>query len=309
MASCQVLSPAKLNLFLGVEPNCDDKGMHKLSTILHCVELADTVVLSYEEGEAAQGENTAAAISCECHPTIEGLAPQDNLAYKAAQAMYACFGKSGKISISILKQIPAQAGLGGGSSNAAATIKGLAHLWGLDEQDAAIKQSLHEIAASLGADVPFFLCDKPAYMGGVGEQHLESFEPLEGCVLIVKPQGGVSTREAYQRFDERPDKIMPNELILIGMREGDTELVASHVANNLELAVASLLPQISHVQAWLGAQRGSNNPHVSGSGSAVFAIFDSDEEASEAAEIAEKRGWWVAKTQLSGHGVMVVDKA
>lgn len=297
MASCCVLAPAKLNLFLGVELSKTAEGKHKLHTICHCVKLSDFVRLEYDE--RAEG----LCITCSCTPELEGVDERDNLAYRAAEAMCRYFGKTGKIAIHIEKHIPVQAGLGGGSSDAAAVLKGLLHLWSLDTRS----EELHALAAQLGSDVSCFLYDGPVLMGGVGERHLESFAPLSSSVLILKPQQGIHTAEAYRRFDEHPDRVMPLDLIVMGMREGDLELVASHVSNNLELAVVSMLPEISLMQAWLGAQKGSINPHISGSGSAIFALFESGEEAEEARRAAEQKGWFAIDTQLADHGVLVQD--
>lgn len=299
MASCCALAPAKVNLFLGVELNKAADGRHNLQTIYHCLELADTLHIDYDEATAKQG------ISCSCIPAINGLNEQDNLAYKAAELMCKHFGKMGQLNIRIEKRIPTQAGLGGGSSDAAAVLKALASLWGVEDR----REELLKLASQLGSDVSCFLYDEPVLMGGVGDSYEESFKPLSASVLIIKPDQGVDTAEAYRRFDERPDRVMPNDLMLIGMREGDLELVASHIANNLELAVASLLPEISVIQAWLGAQKGSINPHVSGSGSAVFALFESYEEAEEARRGAEQKGWLAVHTKLADHGVVIQELA
>ena len=298
MASCQILSPAKVNLYLGVQTERTDEGKHKLHTLMQCIDFYDKINLS------SQDSSDKSTIELSCKPEIEGLAKEDNLAYKAALLMCEHFNKQAHITIELEKHIPHRAGLAGGSSNAAAILVGLAHLWGLGDQT----DSLKKLASELGSDVAFFIDAKPAFMGGIGDELVEEFEPLKGSLVMIKPAGGVDTKEAYRRFDERPDRIMPNELILIGMREGNTELVASHVANNLELAAVSILPEISHVQAWLGAQRGSNNPHITGSGSCVFSIFDTEKEAQEAYEAAKKHSnsWWVEKTTLSDAGIRIL---
>lgn len=291
MSKLEILAPAKVNLYLGVSPEKTENGYHTLKTVYHLLDFGDIVTIEPAE-----------TLSCTTSVDL-GIPQEDNLAYKAAVLMGKAYDKAPAVAIHIEKNIPAQAGLAGGSADAAAVIKGLAKLWGA-ENDVTTQLA---IASQLGADVSAFLYDGPTLMGNFGEELIERFSPLNAPVLLVKPQAGVNTAEAYARFDRRPDHAMPIELMLIGMREGDIEVVGSHVSNNLELAAIELVPEISHVQAFINAQPGAYVSHVSGSGSTVFAVFDTHKEAEEAQKAAEKKGWWAQKTQLSTSGIKFMD--
>lgn len=333
-ASYQDAAPAyaKINLHLGIYPhNVGESGYHRADSVMAALELADTVTLSYNEH--AQ-QNT---VVMDAGPDV---AMKDNTAFRALEAMCQTFHKQPAYTVTIQKHIPAQAGLGGSSSDAATTIKLLCKFWGIDALDARVVR----VAQSIGADVAFFLHPIPAYLNGVGATLQESFEhvPSIPCV-IVRPQAGVSTPVAYRLFDEyvqaeaeaksraelepglelktrlqtelsqelRPElnqeagiqSFIPQspDRIIQALRAGDVLALNELLYNNLAEAVIQHVADIREVLAWLRAQQGISHPCVTGSGSAVFAFAQSSAICDEIAQKASKmRNWWVYSTKTLG---------
>lgn len=333
-ASYQDVAPAyaKINLHLGIYPhNVGESGYHRADSVMAALELADTVTLSYNEH--AQ-QNT---VVMDAGPDV---AMKDNTAFRALEAMCQTFHKQPAYTVTIQKHIPAQAGLGGSSSDAATTIKLLCKFWGIDALDARVVR----VAQSIGADVAFFLHPIPAYLNGVGATLQESFEhvPSIPCV-IVRPQAGVSTPVAYRLFDEyvqaeaeaksraelepglelktrlqpvlsqelRPElnpeagiqSFMPQspDRIIQALRVGDVLALNNLLYNNLAEAVIQHVADVREVLAWLRTQQGISHPCVTGSGSAVFAFAQSSAICDEIAQKASKmRNWWVYSTKTLG---------
>lgn len=321
-ASYQDAAPAyaKINLHLGIYPhNVGESGYHRADSVMVALELADTVTLSYNEH--AQ-QNT---VVMDAGPDV---AMKDNTAFRALEAMCQTFHKQPAYTVTIQKHIPAQAGLGGSSSDAATTIKLLCKFWGLDALDARVVR----VAQSIGADVAFFLHPIPAYLNGVGATLQESFEhvPSIPCV-IVRPQAGVSTPVAYRLFDEHVQTGVETELkprselgaelkqrlnpeagiqsfmpqspdrIIQALRVGDVLALNGLLYNNLAEAVIQQVADIREVLAWLRTQQGISHPCVTGSGSAVFAFAQSSAICDEIAQKASKmRNWWVYSTKTLG---------
>lgn len=321
-ASYQDAAPAyaKINLHLGIYPhNVGESGYHRADSVMAALELADVVTLSYNEH--AQ-QNT---VVMDAGPDV---AMKDNTAFRALEAMCQTFHKQPAYTVTIQKHIPAQAGLGGSSSDAATTIKLLCKFWGIDALDARVVR----VAQSIGADVAFFLHPIPAYLNGVGATLQESFEhvPSIPCV-IVRPQAGVSTPVAYRLFDEhiqaevgaelKPRSELGAELkpglnpeagiqsfmpqspdrIIQALRVGDVLALNGLLYNNLAEAVIQHVADIREVLAWLRTQQGISHPCVTGSGSAVFAFAQSSAICDEIAQKASKmRNWWVYSTKTLG---------
>ena len=333
-ASYQDAAPAyaKINLHLGIYPhNVGESGYHRADSVMAALELADTVTLSYNE--RAQ-QNT---VVMDAGPDV---AMKDNTAFRALEAMCQTFHKQPAYTVTIQKHIPAQAGLGGSSSDAATTIKLLCKFWGIDALDARVVR----VAQSIGADVAFFLRPIPAYLNGVGATLQESFEhvPSIPCV-IVRPQAGVSTPVAYRLFDERiqaeaeaksraelepglelktrlqtelSQELRPElnqeagiqsfipqspDRIIQALRAGDVLALNELLYNNLAEAVIQHVADIREVLAWLRTQQGISHPCVTGSGSAVFAFAQSSAICDEIAQKASKmRNWWVYSTKTLG---------
>ena len=185
-----ITAPAKINLYLGVHKQTDEEGYHGVDTVMTTLDIADTLAIAPSDRLMVK-------------TVPEADFPQEsNSAYKAAVAMGEAFGREPNFAILIDKHIPIRAGLGGPSTDAAATIMGICRYWGVDPRD----ERIDAVARSIGADVPFFLYGPPAHLDGRGDTMREMFRPLTGTpVALVKPMtGGVSTVEAYRRFDESP---------------------------------------------------------------------------------------------------------
>lgn len=283
-----ISASAKINLYLGVHKQKDERGYHRVDSIMTAVDLADVVAI------APADELTVRTVPEADFPM------QDNTAYRAAVAMGEAFGREPNFTILIDKNIPVRAGLGGPSTDAAAVILGLCHYWNLNAADPKIDA----VARSIGADVPFFLYGPPALLGGAGDTMREMFRPLTGTpVALVKPtDGGVSARAAYQRFDEDPQDPAPLDELVDALREHDETRIFANVSNNLAPAACSLDPGIDEVLSWIREQPEVRAADVSGSGSCVFAVCTTQMAAEAICHAASERGWWshAAKMEKSG---------
>ncbi len=251
-----VLAPAKINLTLNIEGRRED-GYHLLSSVFQSISLADEVVLEVEEG-----------INGICLTLSDPLLPADerNTAYKAARVFYEALGISPCVRIFVQKIIPQQAGLGGGSADAAAVLVGLNALY---NQPFSIEQ-LCVLGEKVGADVPFCIVGGTAFVEGIGEI-ITPLSALSPCfVLIVKPPIGVSTKEAYAAVDSKETVRADQAAMLKAIENDDITAVGAQLSNAFEQALA-----IREVEDVLDRLRKSDTvgAMMSGSGSAVYALF------------------------------------
>ncbi|MDO4437442.1 MAG: 4-(cytidine 5'-diphospho)-2-C-methyl-D-erythritol kinase [Coriobacteriaceae bacterium] len=288
-----ITAPAKINLYLGVHAQTDECGYHRVDSVMTTLDLADTIALAPSD--------------CLKVKTVpEADFPQEsNTAYKAAVAMGKAFGREPNFAILIDKHIPIRAGLGGPSTDAAATIMGICKYWDIDPQD----ERIDAVARSIGSDVPFFLYGPPAYLDGRGDTMRELFRPLTGTsVVLVKPMtGGVSTVEAYRRFDENPVAPAPLEPMLQALRDHDEQAVFASVSNNLAPVACELLPQIGEIRAWLEGQEDVRAVDVCGSGATVFAVCNTHMAAERIGIAAmNEHGWWAQAAKMEKSGPIIV---
>lgn len=291
-AAVTVRAFAKINLDLRVLGLLPD-GYHDVRTVLQSVRLHDTLTFTPRRGRFV--------IACD----VPGV-PLDgrNLVWKAAalldHAVRRRAGEPAGVHVAIAKRIPAEAGLGGGSSDAAATLLALTRLWKLDLD----LPSLIRLGARLGADVPFFLAGGTVLGAGRGDDISPLAEPPRVPIVIVKPPFGVSTPEAYRWFDEDG----PARASRARRRLPSTwPAWAAAVRNDLEAPVARRHPAIRRVVRKLGAL-GAAYAAMSGSGSAVFGIFD-DPDAAQAAQAAlARRGWQAWHTQTLSREALVRER-
>ena len=231
--------------------------------------------------------------------------PQEsNTAYKAAVAMGEAFGREPNFAILIDKHIPVRAGLGGPSTDAAATIMGICRYWGVDPRD----ERIDAVARSIGADVPFFLYGPPAHLDGRGDTMRELFRPLTGTpVALVKSMtGGVSTVEAYRRFDESPIEAQPLEPMLEAMRSHDEQAIFDCVSNNLAPVARALCPEIGEIVDWMREQPDVRAVDVCGSGATVFAVCATQMAADKIGIAAMKEhGWWAQAARMEKSGPII----
>lgn len=298
----KIISPAKVNLVLAVGEK-QESGFHEVQTIMHSLALHDTLSMRRFEDEGS-GDGLQVMLKCESSFTIDPLLikAEENIAYKAVVELAKALGRTQDETIEMIlnKVIPAEAGLGGGSSNAAAALVGAATLWGVGVED----ERVQEVASRLGADVSFFLKGGCARLSGKGDVFEAQLEPRSGFVLLVRPDAGVSTGKAYAAFDEDP--VLPSSEYLSSIAALDAAVDVS-LYNNLEKAACSVTPVVAQVLEWGRAAAGEENVVLCGSGSAVCCIFDSYQAACEASVEARKHEWWTRVTSFSPLGAAIVE--
>lgn len=316
--SLKLVSPAKVNLLLAIGAVRPD-GYHEARTVMHALALHDTMYVhaapasadevaraaSEPRAEVAVGgpaENLLVSIDLSDRTGQDlAVAAADNLVFKAADALARVLDRRDceRVSVRIEKHIPAQGGLGGGSSNAATMLVALAQLWDVPADDDRVVA----VARSLGADVAFFLQGGCAQLGGTGDTLERTLAPSRQAVVLVKPADGVCTAEAYRRFDEQPTSVQPAvlEAACAAADAADVPL-----ANNLAPAAEVLVPELAVVRQWLADRAGAQNVLLCGSGSATFALVDDYDTASALALAAGKQGWWARPTNLSGLRAAIV---
>lgn len=285
MARSLILRPtAKLNLTLRVGPLRKD-GYHEVRSLMQSIALHDTVTITERRGP----------LGLQCR-TPGVPSDQSNLAWKAAAALWTAMGRPGEprdAHIKIEKTIPSQAGLGGGSANAAAALVGLNTLWGAKVS----RRDLAKLAATLGSDVPFFLQGGTAVATGRGEDLYPVDDIQRMGVVVIKPSFGVDTASAYRWLDEDRKAGLPDAPegrdVELGWPSGGVPL-----ANDLMPPVARRHPGITEmVDACLA--EGAYGAQMTGSGSAVFGLF-SEAAATKAVKRLKRPDWLVLLTRTHG---------
>jgi 4-diphosphocytidyl-2-C-methyl-D-erythritol kinase len=260
-------APAKLNLFLEILTKRPD-GYHDIESLMVAVDLFDTLEL----------RATRDSITLSCSPPILP-AGTENLVVTAAMALreHAKRPDLGA-AIRLTKRIPAQAGLGGGSADAALTLIGLNHLWKL----ALTREELAGMGAAIGSDVPFFLTPPAAWCTGRGD--VVEAEPVGRPLdfVLVCPGIGLATGEVYRAL-VAPASRTRGDSLRAAVRAGDAEAVGRALFNRLEEPAFALSPQVQQARDQL-KEFGACGARMSGSGSAVFAVCRSREEAFRVAD-------------------------
>ena len=277
------LAPAKLNLTLDVGTKHPD-GYHDVISVMTSAALCDIVTLESGVGEGITVSCSDAALACD----------ETNLAYRAAYLFFSHFGiPCDGVHIHLEKHIPMQAGLGGGSSDAAAVLRGLRQLYAPDMS----LRELERISIRLGSDVPYCICGGTTLVLGRGEQ-LAQKAVMPACWFVLcKPEESYSTAAMYRRIDdEQPRCDIDTEGMLQALERGDVMAVASGIGNIFEsvLPEGSAVVDIREKLTAFGALRAC----MSGSGSAVFGLFADEMTAISACE-AMKAYYprsWVAKS-------------
>ena len=282
---------AKINLALDVLGKRED-GYHNVRMIMQSVSLSDTLDMAISE-EKAIHLTVSEAGGCdqpgsepENIPDKEGrnkdtltAVPSDerNLVYRAAKLLMDEFHIDKGISLHLTKSIPVAAGMAGGSSDAAAALKGLNSLFDLGLSI----QELMERGVKIGADVPYCILGGTALAEGIGEI-LTPLPSLPAChILIAKPSVSVSTREAYENLDlqsllERPDI----DGMIDAVRDGDTQRICRKMMNVFEPGIQKRHPVIGRIRA-LMEECGAQKAMMSGSGPTVFGVFDDEDKLRE----------------------------
>jgi 4-diphosphocytidyl-2-C-methyl-D-erythritol kinase len=263
MPSITLRAFAKINLSLRVRERRSD-GFHEVQSILQAISLFDTLTIETRRGPFE--------IRCGA-PGVP--TDRSNLVWKSAQRLWEAAGRAGEphdVRVTLDKQIPSQAGLGGGSSDAAAALLGFRRLWKLRLLDGQIRA----IAAELGSDVPYFLVGGTALALGRGEQVYPLQELPRHWAVLAVPPFGVSTRDAY-------DWLVADRRQKEGLQQARDAR-----SNDLESAVIDRHPLIGTIKQRL-TERGAEMAAMSGSGSTVFGVFKTQRGAKAAARVLERR--------------------
>jgi len=260
-------APAKINLALHVREKMPD-GRHRIETVFAFCTDGDQVA-------ARKADDLSLEVS---GPFARELGtPDDNLVLRAARALREQSGSNAGAALRLTKNLPVASGIGGGSADAAAALRLLTRLWGIDPAFAGA------VAPSIGADVPACLLSLTCRGDGAGDEVRLIDAGISGTpVLLVNPRAQLSTREIFERWpgeDKGP---------LGDWRAG---------RNDLEPIAVEQVPLVGAVLAWLAVQPGADFVRMSGSGATCFALFES-EEARDRAAVAVPREWWRLSTHL-----------
>lgn len=272
---------AKINLTLDIVGTRND-GFHEVEMIMQSLELADELTLekipSGVELKVAGGENIPA--------------DEKNLAYRAAVEVSNALGENLGVALNLHKKIPVAAGLAGGSSDAAAVIRGLNRLYNLNLK----LDEMCEIGARVGSDVPFCVGGGTCLAKGRGEI-LTQLKPMKNfSVILIKPRGEISTAWAYKTYDENPARVHPPTAEIINLLDAENYRAAfEKFANVLEPVATKKFPEIETYKKFLLA-RGVEVAQMSGSGPTVFALTDEATAQKVAAEFDGDAQIFITKT-------------
>ncbi|WP_310613901.1 4-(cytidine 5'-diphospho)-2-C-methyl-D-erythritol kinase [Limnohabitans sp.] len=239
-----VLAPAKLNLFLHITGRRDD-GYHLLQSVFMLIDWCDTLHFDLRDDGVIEREDLTIAL------------PADDLVMRAAQSLKRASGTHLGAHMAIEKHIPAQAGMGGGSSDAATTLLALNRLWGLNWP----LSKLMPLGLALGADVPFFLGGHNAWIEGIGEK-ITPVDLPAARFAVIKPNAGLETAKIFRS----PELQRATETATMPV------FAVNHYGfgrNDLQPVAQALCPEITEALQWLGSL--GLSPRMTGSGSAVFA--------------------------------------
>ena len=287
----RVRAPAKLNLHLEILAR-EESGYHQLETVFCELDLADQVEIEPATAgielllDGASPE-TAAALG----------AARDNLAFRAAQLYLAETGVLTGVRIRLRKRIPLGGGLGGGSSDAAATLVALDRM----HRERLGEEGRLRLGAQLGSDVPFFLCGSPLALAWGRGGRLLPLEPLPSLpVLLLIPGQGIATTDAYTSLDRarhgHPDRAAPR--VLRTSRLSDWDYLARHARNDFEAVVFERLPQLADAKAML-LQEGALLALLTGSGSTIYGVFRDQARLQRAADTAAATGLRAVATRTA----------
>ncbi len=251
-------APAKLNLFLHIVGRRDD-GYHLLQSAFMLIDWCDTLHFSVRRDGHISREDLTWAL------------PADDLVVRAARALQQATNCTQGAHIGIHKSIPAQAGMGGGSSDAASTLLALNRLWNLQLP----LQELTRIGLALGADVPFFLGGRNAWVEGIGET-LTRIDIPSSRWLVVKPAAGLETARIFSHPNLKRDS---EYATIYGFAAHTFDKTLSQTRNDLQAIAQALCPEVNQAIQWLDSK--GFNGRMTGSGSAVFAHFNQETDVGD----------------------------
>jgi len=325
----KLVAPAKVNLFLGVGGLRSD-GYHEVTTVMHALDLHDVLHMDYYPESSGGLQIEVNCYAREGLPSLD-ITSEDNLVVRAIRLLAQKLGRTQDetFRIRIEKHIPFEAGLGGGSSDAAAALLGAAKFWDLAVPISG-KRAVQPInseapmskiadfkaydyatfapevlaaAAEIGSDVSFFLYGGCACLTGAGEAYSHRLAPMKKVVVLVKPDKGVSTKLAYELFDKNP-AFVPKDIA----HKATTTPWGKDVPlfNNLAPVVEVIYPELATIRTWLQEQPGVEGALLCGSGSATIALCSNFEVACKISGLAQVQGWWARTTALNPLGAAIV---
>lgn len=267
---------AKINLGLDVLGVLDN-GYHRVRMIMQSVDIYDKVNIY-----RTPGRNVRVKTNLSYLPS-----GPDNLVFKAAMLMKETYGIPDGMDIDLYKFIPVSAGMAGGSSDAAAVLKGINELWDIG----ASENELMELGAKIGADVPYCVMGGTALAEGIGEK-LTRLPDCPDCIVVIgKPNLRVSTRYVYDKLSLDGITIHPDiDGMIEAIRNGEISGVAARLSNVLETVTEAENPVISQIKK-LMTDNGALGSLMSGSGPAVFGLFEDEKTAEECNSILRKSGF------------------
>ncbi len=276
-------APAKINLSLDITGKLES-GYHTLEMILQTISLRDEILL-WKRADGIE-------ITCD-HPEVP--VGSGNICDKAAKAFFRKTGIQAGVKIEIHKRIPIGAGLAGGSTNAAAVLKGLNALY----ETRLTQEALLDLGLQCGADVPFCLTGGTCLAKGIGEK-LTVLPTFSGVpIVLIMPEFSVSTAWVYQNYRlDDPVKRPDTQTILSAIRHGDIEKVAREMRNVLESVTTVKYPEIEGIKRDL-KKSGALGSMMSGSGPSVFGLFADEQQARQAFEMLKNQychTWLVSTT-------------
>ncbi|MBQ4317093.1 MAG: 4-(cytidine 5'-diphospho)-2-C-methyl-D-erythritol kinase [Clostridia bacterium] len=270
-----VTANAKINLTLditGVRPD----GFHTLRSVMAPISLCDEIELTEIES----------GIAFDCN--IKELVTTNNLCVKAAKLFFETIGKEPSISIYLEKRIPFPAGLGGGSADAAAVLRGLNELYGsvIDEK------TLFELASKLGSDVPLCLLNRISLCEGRGEVLTPITTLYRFNIVIAIGKARLSTPEVYRKYDAMGLEVCNDtDKFLSALKDGGFDEIVSTFGNAFEPVTDILAPETMILRSRM-KQLGALNSHLSGSGPSVYGVFENEEVANNAAKQLQNEGYF-----------------
>ena len=291
---------AKLNLGLDILGTRDD-GYHLVRMVMQQIDIHDDITVYKTVDQAISLEADFGGVHL-AEPMSMG---DDNLCVVAARAMAAALGVHHGYFIHLSKRIPIAAGMAGGSSDAAATLRAINRL----EGEPLSVDELCRIALRIGADVPYCIRGGTMLAEGIGEDLTPLPFPGEVTVLIAKPPEGASTGAVYKAYDSLKDPYRPDiDVLVSSIKAGDVVKMTETMGNALEQVTVAILPQVTQIEEIMIAG-GAKRAIMTGSGPTVFGIFDDDVALSQAAETLRRSGLCetVARTAFydskgEGHG-------
>ena len=291
MSPFRITAPAKLNLFLHITGHRPD-GYHLLESL--------TVFTAFgDELEILPTDTLSLNFTGPFAATLESDG-KENLVLRAARSLQAKTTYRMGASLTLNKRIPIGAGLGGGSSDAAATIKGLEHLWRISYTPAARAH----LAVSLGSDVLACLLDSPGWVTGIGDNVLPVNIPSGGWVILVNPGQPLLTQHVFRNYSQAFTVSVACPKAWDNIAALAAWAAAQH--NALEPAAIALMPVIGPMLAAIAGTKNCLLSRMSGSGATCFGLYDNQADAENAATTlqADYANWWVKATQLKGtnHG-------